>query len=144
MYSICIFFFSSRRRHTRGALVTGVQTCALPISGGRSARRALGFRRSGAAAPAGGGGSRHRGRGRLASRHGSAGELQRGRAAGRFPRLPRPAVPPVQRGGRAGVRAAPADGRLPLLDRKSVVEGKRVSVSVDLGGGRSSKKKNKK
>src|SRR3546814_8409469 len=27
-----MFFFSSRRRHTRGALVTGVQTCALPIS----------------------------------------------------------------------------------------------------------------
>src|SRR3546814_8592527 len=26
------FFFSSRRRHTSGALVTGVQTCALPIS----------------------------------------------------------------------------------------------------------------
>src|SRR3546814_14347322 len=25
------FFVSSRRRHTRGALVTGVQTCALPI-----------------------------------------------------------------------------------------------------------------
>src|SRR3546814_6150722 len=25
-------FFSSRRRHTRCALVTGVQTCALPIS----------------------------------------------------------------------------------------------------------------
>src|SRR3546814_7593295 len=31
------FFFSSRRRHTRCALVTGVQTCALPIS--ISARR---------------------------------------------------------------------------------------------------------
>src|SRR3546814_14019035 len=32
-----MFFFSSRRRHTRCALVTGVQTCALPISppGGR-------------------------------------------------------------------------------------------------------------
>src|SRR3546814_6066099 len=32
---LCIvvcFFFSSRRRHTRCALVTGVQTCALPIS----------------------------------------------------------------------------------------------------------------
>src|SRR3546814_10263137 len=28
------FFFSSRRRHTRCALVTGVQTCALPISHG--------------------------------------------------------------------------------------------------------------
>src|SRR3546814_4031894 len=25
------FFFTSRRRHTRCALVTGVQTCALPI-----------------------------------------------------------------------------------------------------------------
>src|SRR3546814_16972525 len=29
----CWFFFSSRRRHTRCALVTGVQTCALPIYG---------------------------------------------------------------------------------------------------------------
>src|SRR3546814_9205619 len=37
--AICynFFFFSSRRRHTRCALVTGVQTCALPIyhPGGR-------------------------------------------------------------------------------------------------------------
>src|SRR3546814_1441229 len=38
MYCVCVlvvcfyFFFSSRRRHTRCALVTGVQTCALPIS----------------------------------------------------------------------------------------------------------------
>src|SRR3546814_15396026 len=31
MLGVCIFFFSSRRRHTRCALVTGVQTCALPI-----------------------------------------------------------------------------------------------------------------
>src|SRR3546814_7111133 len=29
--SVLVFFFSSRRRHTRCALVTGVQTCALPI-----------------------------------------------------------------------------------------------------------------
>src|SRR3546814_1819513 len=29
-----LFFFSSRSRHTRCALVTGVQTCALPISRG--------------------------------------------------------------------------------------------------------------
>src|SRR3546814_3448569 len=29
-----MFFFSSRRRHTRCALATGVQTCALPISCG--------------------------------------------------------------------------------------------------------------
>src|SRR3546814_1102277 len=34
MYSSGLFFFfSSRRRHTRCALVTGVQTCALPIHG---------------------------------------------------------------------------------------------------------------
>src|SRR3546814_12928911 len=35
MSLVCLFslylFFSSRRRHTRCALVTGVQTCALPI-----------------------------------------------------------------------------------------------------------------
>src|SRR3546814_2050802 len=41
------FFFTSRRRHTRCALVTGVQTCALPISenktlGFAEARRYLG------------------------------------------------------------------------------------------------------
>src|SRR3546814_3684569 len=32
-------FFSSRRRHTRCALVTGVQTCALPISAIRAVKR---------------------------------------------------------------------------------------------------------
>src|SRR3546814_18352563 len=32
MVAVEFFFFSSRRRHTRCALVTGVQTCALPIS----------------------------------------------------------------------------------------------------------------
>src|SRR3546814_245771 len=33
MSGVCVsFFFSSRRRHTSCALVTGVQTCALPIS----------------------------------------------------------------------------------------------------------------
>src|SRR3546814_3641022 len=31
MYYGFSFFFASRRRHTRRALVTGVQTCALPI-----------------------------------------------------------------------------------------------------------------
>src|SRR3546814_20001491 len=31
MICLLFFFFSSRRRHTRCALVTGVQTCALPI-----------------------------------------------------------------------------------------------------------------
>src|SRR3546814_8899418 len=31
-FGFVVFFFSSRRRHTRCAVVTGVQTCALPIS----------------------------------------------------------------------------------------------------------------
>src|SRR3546814_12997185 len=31
-FNTSLFFFSRRRRHTRCALVTGVQTCALPIS----------------------------------------------------------------------------------------------------------------
>src|SRR3546814_18310193 len=31
VYVFSVLFFSSRRRHTRCALVTGVQTCALPI-----------------------------------------------------------------------------------------------------------------
>src|SRR3546814_8218889 len=31
VYCCLCFFFSSRRRHTMCALVTGVQTCALPI-----------------------------------------------------------------------------------------------------------------
>src|SRR3546814_6251614 len=35
------FFFASRRRHTRCALVTGVQTCALPISAGSQLTRAF-------------------------------------------------------------------------------------------------------
>src|SRR3546814_6874487 len=36
-----LFFFSSRRRHTRCALVTGVQTCALPISAKLRLQRAI-------------------------------------------------------------------------------------------------------
>src|SRR3546814_14003229 len=39
---LVLFFFSSRRRHTRCALVTGVQTCALPICKDRLHRVSLG------------------------------------------------------------------------------------------------------
>src|SRR3546814_3187276 len=49
LFSFLWFLFSSRRRHTRCALVTGVQTCALPIydifdpnNGGVQAQVALG------------------------------------------------------------------------------------------------------
>src|SRR3546814_14375597 len=37
-YFFLYFFFSSRRRHTSCALVTGVQTCALPISSTKSVK----------------------------------------------------------------------------------------------------------
>src|SRR3546814_6501609 len=40
------FFCSSRRRHTRFALVTGVQTCALPIWLRRGQRGSIGTWRS--------------------------------------------------------------------------------------------------
>src|SRR3546814_7714131 len=49
LYFICrfsfMFFFSSRRRHTRCALVTGVQTCALPIYEDRANRENYQFPR---------------------------------------------------------------------------------------------------
>src|SRR3546814_7090973 len=45
----CVFFFSSRRRHTRCALVTGVQTCALPICPSLF----VGYARNGAPRPPG-------------------------------------------------------------------------------------------
>src|SRR3546814_9987173 len=40
-FPFVFFFFSSRRRHTRCALVTGVQTCALPIGPASGRRNAL-------------------------------------------------------------------------------------------------------
>ena len=52
-----LFFFSSRRRHTRSGRVTGVQTCALPIlpqrkmvsikSGGAAATRIEQYKKRG-------------------------------------------------------------------------------------------------
>src|SRR3546814_9773374 len=39
-----LLFFASRRRHTRCALVTGVQTCALPICGDKKRTPVLGER----------------------------------------------------------------------------------------------------
>src|SRR3546814_6588730 len=48
VFLIFVFFvFSSRRRHTRCALVTGVQTCALPISYPRQNELALALREVG-------------------------------------------------------------------------------------------------
>src|SRR3546814_9491401 len=46
---LLLFFLSSRRRHTRCALVTGVQTCALPIlpEWGGAQQEYLALRRTG-------------------------------------------------------------------------------------------------
>src|SRR3546814_7945465 len=45
-YEMGIFFCSSRRRHTRCALVTGVQTCALPSSARRCSGKGFECERS--------------------------------------------------------------------------------------------------
>src|SRR3546814_4915390 len=39
MHMMFVLLFASRRRHTRCALVTGVQTCALPITWAQAVRR---------------------------------------------------------------------------------------------------------
>src|SRR3546814_6703463 len=104
------FFFSSRRRHTSCALVTGVQTCALPIFV-KLART-------------------------LADVIGEEAEIVSG--AGNLT-----AADLRQRNARVGTFdvGEPIQCRLDYIgtaaqDRKSVVTGKWVSVSVDLGGRR--------
>src|SRR3546814_14157383 len=105
--SHCYCFISSRRRHTRCALVTGVQTCALPI---------LPLVDSGAyivqpvPAP-------------LPVPPGTNVEPSSRRKAGTSSQK----LMLLMRGN--AISGAPI-----MIDRKSVVEGKRVSVRVDLGG----------
>src|SRR3546814_18138314 len=108
-YCLC-FFFSSRRRHTSCALVTGVQTCALPIC-----RRVRLF---------------HGGGRRAAARHPPPGKGEQARRGLRRLRCRRLAA------GVQGLHPADDGGH---VDRKSVVQGKSVSVRVDTGGRRSIK-----
>src|SRR3546814_10480093 len=121
-----VFFFSSRRRHTRCALVTGVQTCALPIYGGL-------LEASSEALPL------------LRRRRQVVQEPLVLQAADEFelPELRR-----LEAGG--GRQVVPEReevlGRhrlehLDVLDRQSVVEGKRVAVRGDFGGRRILNKK---
>src|SRR3546814_20071169 len=117
---LLVVFFSSRRRHTRCALVTGVQTCALPISRSRTRR--------GLASDQGGG----------------------ARGARPAPgRRPEELPAPVRRQGPARGVADPAgtgvgrcQGLLRGAERKSVVSGQSGSVRVDLGWRRTIKQKN--
>src|SRR3546814_6004574 len=114
-----VFCFSSRRRHTRCALVTGVQTFALPISVCTAFNSIMWIP------------------------HGQAGVVRRVRAVCDRHRAPTAAAssiaPPAwpQKPGTAGCSA-------PLCERTartSVVEGKRGSGRVVLGGRRIIKKK---
>src|SRR3546814_11446097 len=118
-----LIFFSSRRRHTRCALVTGVQTCALPIS--QEMHLIL--------------------RDRVRSR-GAVGHVADEQDSGVAPKF----LPQFGGDGAFGIveidmsmiGGIGLDHRgYPSLDRKSVVSGKSVSVRVDLGGRRIIKKK---
>src|SRR3546814_16573135 len=110
---VLFFFFSSRRRHTRCALVTGVQTCALPISEGPGQVRVLYLvlRRKGRA-----GRSEEADDGGQCLQHGFVGNDR----AGRYRHM-----------AAYDAHCARRDG-----DRQSVVEGRSVSVRVNRGGGR--------
>src|SRR3546814_18403118 len=117
-----LFFFSSRRRHTRCALVTGVQTCALPISLAPTPTIKALFCKSFMIF------SSMVHRRTLLSRPARA-------ALSQFNFETFRGIGPV----RGLWQASP--GALLVRDRKSVVEGKSVSVSVDLGGRGKIKKK---
>src|SRR3546814_18652950 len=114
VWLLVFFFFSSRRRHTRCALVTGVQTCALPISS--SARR---------------------GNGCIA--HSRCCE---GWPPGRSPARDRPSPHRASR-RRDFPSPCRSNDKAGREDRKSVVSGMSVSVRVDLGGRGIIKKKSK-
>src|SRR3546814_12918999 len=147
---VVVCFFSSRRRHTRCALVTGVQTCALPISVDalsfllRRQKERNGPSTSSEPAPAKAGGERlifkacWSGRddpeqimlvGILDHDVDDIAGLQRRRAVAQID-----VAVDLRRGGLAAAGGAGAVLLLRLAeDRKSVVEGKRVIGSGVLG-----------
>src|SRR3546814_7705811 len=122
VYFLRYFFFSSRRRHTRCALVTGVQTCALPIFEDVIQETYC----------------------QIAALK-DVGHIRSGRAyfftAARSIVLMR-----LRRQRIVSIESVTEIESLNIVgeDRKSVVEGKSVSVRVDLGCHRIIKKKKKK
>src|SRR3546814_15230526 len=122
---LVVLFFSSRRRHTRCALVTGVQTCALPISTKLSCSRPKRERPT----------------------------IRRRASHGRRPGSSSP-KPPSRRSPIRRMFSAPSRQTSPrseqrffrkaTADRQRVVEGKSVSFRVDLGGRRIIQNKNTK
>src|SRR3546814_19774718 len=104
-----MFVFSSRRRHTRCALVTGVQTCALPICLDRVEQN---LRRLGLMSA------------RVSLRCADAADVPSW-----WDGIPFDAVLADVPCTASGIVR-----RHPDIARKSVVQGKSVSVRVDLGG----------
>src|SRR3546814_14164404 len=126
-----VFFFSSRRRHTRCALVTGVQTCALPIFSPSSCST---WRRC----PSG----RSRGWRSMACSAATLSMPRARRRGGCGSCGPGPAFLWPLGKSLEFKKTRVADG-VTRVDRKRVVEGKGVSVRVDPGGRRYIKKKKK-
>src|SRR3546814_19613723 len=115
--SRCVcFFFSSRRRHTRCALVTGVQTCALPIWAQGDPLEEVQLREDSPKMQSATKPRVQKGVELRPGRRQKAGISPRHRNLENFPHAAEP-------------------------DRKSVVAGKRVSVRVDISGRRIIKKK---
>src|SRR3546814_21059446 len=141
LLSLC-FFFSSRRRHTRCALVTGVQTCALPISArvARGIGVAAVMRGGGAVAEpvVDPGGTAERGlflHAAIAVAAEPAGEDGRVRTAAQRDRdIGHVAV--VAEPERVALAAGPdvVANTPERVDRKSCAYGQRASVRVNLGG----------
>src|SRR3546814_77680 len=122
------FFFSSRRRHTRCALVTGVQTCALPICPVPRSRGGRRARRTGARGSAG------RSRGHLGNYH--VPEGGHGDQAGLL-RVVRPAAVAVgglPRPGGHGLVEVPEGGCAPGPVGLGAVEHAREGVVAVVGG----------
>src|SRR3546814_10927534 len=115
---VFVCFFSSRRRHTRCALVTGVQTCALPICRILDPRHQM-----------------------LVCGHLAADHPIMVVAAAEDDLLVAGVADAITDRGRLAEIEHRAGDRA-ILDRKSVVSGKSVSVRVDLGGRRILKKHN--
>src|SRR3546814_6840324 len=134
--SLYFFFFSSRRRHTRCALVTGVQTCALPIS----RRRARHMAAVACHAVA----TRGDALDQRSFAHVSPLSDRRLQGRGLYAPPARYASPPQRPPRRRHRRRAPASRRTRPRDRQSVGEGQSASVRVELGGRRHIKKKKKK
>src|SRR3546814_7833113 len=124
----CLFFFSSRRRHTSCALVTGVQTCALPIWQRRAYRWAHAHGPCETGYPA----------------------IHLDRSLAQSGPAPHPTSRSIPECGRTRRNRPPAQKTGPTSlarpngDRKSVVKGKSGSVRVDLGGRRVIKQKKNK